>query len=89
MPTNHQLAPISDSSRHEPPRRPDEDRDRKEVIEPAARKVEVDEDYDDDVDEDLKRTGQNGHPSVSQEKKTSPGGGNATNGVPVGQANEQ
>ena len=90
MPTNHQLAPISDSSRHEPPRRPDEDRDRKEVIEPAARKVEVDEDYDDDVDEDLKRSGQNGHPnSASQEKKTSPGGSNASNGVPVGQTNEQ
>lgn len=90
IPTNHQLAPISDSSRHEPPRRPDEDRDRKEVIEPAARKVEVDEDYDDDVDEDLKRSGQNGHPSsASQEKKTSPGGSNASNGVSVGQANEQ
>lgn len=86
MSTNHHLAPLSDSSRHEPPRRPDEDR---EVIEPAARKVEVDEDYDDDVDEDVKRSGQNGHPnSVSQEKKTSPGGNNPSNGVPVGQVNE-
>ncbi|KAF8420056.1 hypothetical protein EV426DRAFT_538069 [Tirmania nivea] len=90
IPANHQLAPISDSSRHEPPRRPDEDRERKEVIEPAARKVEVDEDYDEDVDEDVKRAGQNGHSgSASQEKKTSPGGSNASNGIPVGQANEQ
>lgn len=90
MSTNHQLAPIADNSRHEPPRRPDEDRDRKEVIEPAARKVEVDEDYDDDVDEDVKRSGQNGHSgSASQEKKTSPGGSNSSNGISVGQANEQ
>lgn len=89
LPTNHQLAPISDSSRHEPPRRPDDDRERKEVIEPAARKVEVDEDYDDDVDEDVKRSGQNGHSSAAiQEKKTSPGGSNTSNGVSVGSANE-
>ena len=89
MSNNHQLAPISDSSRHEPSRRPDEDRVMKEVIEPAARKVNVDEDYDDVDEEDVKRSGKNGHSSsTSQEKKTSPGGTNAGNGVPTGPTGE-
>lgn len=89
MSNNHQLAPISEGSRHEPPRRPDEDRVMKEVIEPAARKVNVDENYDDVDEEDVKRSGKNGHPSsASQEKKTSPSGTNAGNGVPAGPAND-
>lgn len=90
--TPHQLPAISERPRphDEPPRRPDDERERTGAEEPAARKVDVDEDYDvDDVD-DVKRSGQNGHLIASSggEKKTPPNGANASNGLPVGQPNE-
>ncbi|KAI5791710.1 hypothetical protein DFH27DRAFT_485904 [Peziza echinospora] len=93
--SNHQLAPISEGPRHEPPRsRPEDERDRKEVNEPAARKVDVDENYDDDDIEDIKRSGPNGHVvggGNGVEKKSSPisGNGSAGNGVTVGQSGDR
>ena len=81
----HQLAALS----HEPPRRSDDDRERKEVNEPAARQVDVDENYDDEEEDVNKRSGPNGHAGPgSVDKKTSPGGSIASNGVPAGPSNE-
>jgi hypothetical protein len=74
-PINSQLPPMSDG-----PRMQDRE-ERKEIIEPAARKVDEDEDYDGDDVEDVKR-GPNG-PGAQVKENNSPNG-NGANGVANG-----
>lgn len=74
---NHtQLLPLSEGSRM--PERRDEP---KEVIEPAARKVEEDDEYDVD-DEDVKREG--GQPPRHKESNSSPNSKGGANGISNG-----
>jgi len=55
--------------------------DRKEIIEPAARKVELDEDYDNEEMGDDRGAG--GNPGVQVKENNSPVG-NGTNGISGG-----
>lgn len=73
-PINHQLAPMSDAPRMSEPRR----EEAKEVIEPAARKVEEDDEYDADETEDVKR-----EPGVSRHKENSSPSSKGVNGTQI------
>jgi glucose repression mediator protein len=73
---NHtQLPPMSE------PRMPERRDEPKEVIEPAARKVEEDDEYDVD-DEDVKREG--GQPPRHKESNSSPNSKGGANGISNG-----
>jgi hypothetical protein len=58
--------------------------DRKEIVEPAARKVELDEDYDNEEMGDADRV-PGGNPGVQVKENNSPVG-NGTNGISGGGA---
>ncbi|CUS09562.1 unnamed protein product [Tuber aestivum] len=87
---HQQLPPINDGPRmpEPPPRIAEAHRmseaprdDRKEIIEPAARKVELDEDYDNEEMGDDRGAG--GNPGVQVKENNSPVG-NGTNGISGG-----